>query len=236
MIDSKYIRSLIYLNEKSITSIALEAGVDPTNLSRYLKGHSTVSDEKMEKVLEHLGVDPVTGTLKPVVHRWKINPAISKSIKFEELIPDLVPGGGKIIIIALKKDDYRWSAIIGNNGTRIIIDSALLVFECANGHPEPKVPLLESLFPEWGWKESYKRITPSTLKKLIEDENLTPSEFDEILGLKYETPLSEGVSFAREDAAEDAWTWESVVSKAKESGLTPREVAEKLGIERHHEK
>jgi DNA-binding LacI/PurR family transcriptional regulator len=46
--------SLIYLNQKSITSLALEAGVDPTNLSRFLKGHSTVSEEKMKKVLEHL--------------------------------------------------------------------------------------------------------------------------------------------------------------------------------------
>ena len=144
MIESKYIRSLIYLTEKSITSIALEAGVDPTNLSRFLKGHSTVSDEKMEKVLEHLGVDPVTGTLKPGIHRWKVNPSRSKSIKFEfeDLIPDLVPGGGKIIILALNKDDYRWSAIVGNNGTRIIMDSALMVFQIADGEPQPKFALL----------------------------------------------------------------------------------------------
>ena len=231
MIESKYIRSLIYLTEKSITSIALEAGVDPTNLSRFLKGHSTVSDEKMEKVLEHLGVDPVTGTLKPGIHRWKVNPSRSKSIEFEfeDLIPNLVPGGGKIIILALNKDDYRWSAIVGNNGTRIIMDSALMVFQIADGEPQPKVALLEAFFPDW--KESYRIITPSDLKKLIEDGILTPSEFDEILGLNYETPLSDGVSFAREDDAENAgWTWDLILKKAKEAGIKPEEVAKRLGL------
>ena len=126
MIEPKYVKNLIYLNGKSITSIALEAGVDPTNLSRFLKGHSTVSTEKMEKVLELLNVDPVTGTLKPLVHRWKVNPAFN-SIEFINLISDLVPGGVEIIILALKKDYYRWSAIVGNNGTRITMDDAFLI-------------------------------------------------------------------------------------------------------------
>jgi len=236
MIDSKYIRSLIYLTEKSITSIALEAGVDPTNLSRFLKGHSTVSDEKMEKVLEHLGVDPVTGTLKPGIHRWKVNPSRSKSIKFEfeDLIPDLVPGGGKIIILALNKDDYRWSAIVGNNGTRIIMDSALMVFQIADGEPQPKFALLEAFLPELKWKESYRIITSADLKRLIGDVTLTPSEFDEILGLNYETPLLDGDSLVVEDTLETeydrGWTWEAVVRRAKESGLKPEEVAKRLGL------
>ena len=229
MIESKYVRSLIYLNGKTITSIALEAGVDPTNLSRSLKGHSTVSDEKMEKVLEHLGVDPVTGTLKPVVHRWKVKPAMVESTEFEELIPDLIPGGGKIIILTLKKDDYRdyrWSAIAGNNGARIvIIDLALIDFE--NRNSDSLIIPFEEFFPEW--KGSFRRITSSDLKKLIEDETLTPSEFDEILGFNYGTHPS-GVSFAREDEVENAWTWKTVMTKAREAGLTPREVAERLGL------
>jgi hypothetical protein len=243
MIESKYIRSLIYLTEKSITSIALEAGVDPTNLSRFLKGHSTVSDEKMEKVLEHLGVDPVTGTLKPGIHRWKVNPSRSKSIKFEfeDLIPDLVPGGGKIIILALNKDDYRWSAIVGNNGTRIIMDSALMVFQIADGEPQPKFALLEAFLPEWKWKESYRIITSADLKRLIGDVTLTPSEFDEILGLKDENrgniqvnELWPEETIASEDTLETeydrGWTWEAVVRRAKESGLKPEEVAKRLGL------
>ena len=241
MIESKYIRSLIYLTEKSITSIALEAGVDPTNLSRFLKGHSTVSDEKMEKVLEHLGVDPVTGTLKLGIHKWKVNPSRSKSIEFEfeDLIPNLVPGGGKIIILALNKDDYRWSAIVGNNGTRIIMDSALMVFQIADGEPQPKFALLEAFFPEWKWKESYRIITPDNLKRLIEDKTLTLSEFDEILGLKDENhgniqvnELWTGDLIAEEPEAgfDYGWTWNLILKKAREAGLTPREVAEKLGL------
>ncbi|MHB1287572.1 MAG: helix-turn-helix domain-containing protein [Leptospirales bacterium] len=234
MIETKYIRSLIYLNGKSITSIALEAGIDPTNLSRALKGHSTVSDEKMEKVLEHLGVDPVTGTLKPVVHRWKVNPAKFNLIEFEKLILDLVPGGGEIIILALKKDYYRWSTIVGDNGTRIIMDDAILTFvdikqsEQNEEREEKGGEHIEKLFPEW--KISYRNIPPNTLKKLIGNEILNPSEFDEILGLNYETPPLEGVSFALEEGKPYGLTWEAVVTKAKESGLTPREVAKKLGL------
>ena len=224
MIETKYIRSLIYLNGKSITSIALEAGIDPTNLSRALKGHSTVSDEKMEKALEHLGVDPITGTLKPIVHKWRVNRQISTELM--ELIPDLVPGGGEMIILALKRDDYRWSAVVGNNGTRIIMDDAIMVFE--DGSPDSKVRPLEEFLPEW--KESYRRITPADLKKLIGDETLTPSEFDEILGLNYETHFSDEVSFALEEGKPYGLTWEAVITKAKEAGLTPREVAKRLGL------
>jgi transcriptional regulator with XRE-family HTH domain len=225
MIDSKYVRSLIYLNGKTITSIALEAGIDPTNLSRALKGHSTVSGEKMEKVLEHLGVDPVTGTLKPIVHRWRFNRQIV--IELLKLLPDLLPGGGEIIGLALKRDEVGWVAMVGNNGARIILDHAIIIFE--DGRQNSKVRLSEGPLPEW--KESYRIITPSDLKKLIEDEALTPSEFDEILGLKYETPLSDGVSFAREDDAENAgWTWNLILKKAKEAGLKPEEVAKRLGL------
>ncbi|MHB8422322.1 MAG: helix-turn-helix domain-containing protein [Leptospirales bacterium] len=233
MIDSRYIRSLIYLNEKTITSIALETGVDPTNLSRALKGHSTVSDEKMEKVLEHLGVDPVTGTLKPVVHRWTFNPDNLKGVEFEEILTKLVPVGGKLIHLSLERDIYRWSSVMGNNGTRIIIEEIITVLE--DEAPFYKVKL-SSEFPEW--KILFRRITPDDLKKLIKDKTLTPSEFDEVLGLKYVTPLG-GDSFAAEDQMEteydSGWTWQAVVTKAKEAGLKPEEVAERLGIEGHHE-
>lgn len=227
MIKSKYIRSLIYLTEKTITSLALEAGIDPTNLSRSLKGHSTVSAEKMENVLEHLGVDPVTGTLKPVVHRWRFN--LRKSIELGELLPELLPGGGEIIGLALKRNrDYLWTAIVGNNGTRIIMNDAIMVLE--DGSPVAKVIPLEEFLPEW--KESYRIITPADLKKLIDNKTLSPSEFDEILGLNYETHLSDGSSFAREDEAENAcWTWNLIFKKAKEAGLTPREVAKRLGFD-----
>jgi transcriptional regulator with XRE-family HTH domain len=223
MIKSEHIRSLIYLTGKTLTSIALDAGVDPTNLSRALKGHSTVSPEKMEKVLEHLGVDSVTGTLKPVVHRWRNN----RETDLLNLLPELLPGGGEKIGLALKKDDYRWSAIVGNNGTRIIIDDPIMVYQ-GDLSRGGKVVSLEEILPEW--KDSYRIITPTALKKLIGDEPLTPEEFDEILGLRYEKPLSEGVSFARESEAEYAWTWEAITTKAKEAGLTPREVAERLGL------
>lgn len=236
MIDSEYVRSLIYLNNKTITSLALETGIDPTNLSRALKGHSTVSDEKMKKVLEHLGVDPVTGTLKPVVHRWKIDSSVFDLIEFEKLILDLVPGGGEIIILALKKDYYRWSIIVGDNGTCIIIDGAIMTFirsgQSVRGPKEGYEREPKEIFPEW--KLTYRIITPDTLKKLIEDKTLSPSEFDEIMGLNYGMHPS-GVSFAREGEAENVWTWDLIMKRAKESGLTPREVAEKLGIEGHHE-
>lgn len=45
------------------------------------------------------------------------------------------------------------------------------------------------------WKKSYRRITLAALKKLIEDEILTPSAFDKILGLKYEKQLLKENSF-----------------------------------------
>lgn len=224
MIDSEYVRSLIYLNGKTITSLALEAGIDPTNLSRALKGHATVSNEKMEKVLEHLGVDPVTGTLKPVVHRWRFNRQVA--IKLLKLLPELLPGGGEMIGLALKKDDYGWVALVGNNGARIILDHAIIIFK--DGRQNSKVRQLEESLPEW--EESYRRITPAALKKLIEDKTLTTSEFDEILRLRYETPLSDGVSFAREGEVENVWTWEAVVTRAKEAGLKPEEVAKRLGV------
>ena len=220
MIKLEYIKSLIYLTGKTITSVALEAGVDPTNLSRALKGHSTVSVEKMEKVLDHLGVDSVTGTLKPVVHHWRVNlnSATFNLIQFDQLISDLVPGKGEIINLGLE-DDPRWTAIIGNDGARIIMENSNIV--------------LEEFLREW--KLSFRRITATVIKKLIEDETLTPSEFDEILRLNYGTHFSDGGSFAREDEAENVWTWDLIMKRAKESGLTPREVAEKLGIEGHHE-
>lgn len=234
MIKSEYVRSLIYLNKKTITSIALEAGVDPTNLSRFLKGHSTVSDEKMEKVLEHLGVDPVTGTLKSVVHRWTFNPANLKGVQFEELLSSLAPGGGRLIHLELERDIHRWSSIVGNNGPRIIIEEVITVLEDDCPYYNVK---LSGEFPEW--KESFLRTTPNDLKKLIKDESLTPSEFDEILGLKNKNhgniPVNElwtGESIAADEGREydSGWTWDLVFRRAKEAGLKPEEVAKRLGL------
>lgn len=67
MLDKKedMIKDLIYLTGRTITGTALETGIDPTNLSRFLKGHSTVSEQKMEKVLDLLGIEPTSGTLSP---------------------------------------------------------------------------------------------------------------------------------------------------------------------------
>ena len=61
------------------------------------------------------------------------------------------------------------------------------------------------------------------------EKNISIERLDSILGLQKSE--WEGVSLAAEPGTDYGWTWSLILKKAKEAGLTPREVAERLGFD-----
>ena len=249
--NEEMIKSLISLTGRTITSTALEAGIDPTNLSRSLKGHSTVSDQKMQKVLELLGLESTSGTLSPNrVHIWTMKTGdlfplsgilSSTSQDFEMVY--LVP-------FQLRLKDYlefmRRPLLIRSTSPfpiKIVFRRRPPIFL-----PESKFQKEDFILVQMGlakWRKIPKKylypvieVESSTYEKFYSSNELSIQEFEQtwrIPDTKQNKNMvaSEGVILAKEPEIEydSGWTWEAIMTKAKEAGLTPREVAERLGFD-----
>ena len=238
-VDTKrwLIRILIELTGKSITSIALEAGVDPTNLSRALKGHSTVSAQKMQKVLEYLGVDSVSGTLKPIVHRWTVpSHLIEDVLQVESIVQKILPGGGTIypvrkknpIMVKMTTESYapwapwiRWVLVpLAFPEVRVILKMGEKIKQLIN--PFDNHSPAPFRMDGWFWPDGSKGNEKEKIKKTLwvdlpgemflrasSDETLSILDLDAILRITH------------------SWTWENLELR----GWTPEKVAKKLGLE-----
>ena len=87
----------------------------------------------------------------------------------------------------------------------------------------------------WNIADSKIFLPDPLFARLSSDESLTVSELDKFLF----HPLPSNFLWTGETIVAEAqpekdyvsvWTWNLIMKKAKESGLTPREVAEKLGL------
>ncbi len=178
MIENKrdIIKNLIYLSGRTISGSALEAGIDPANLSRYLKGHqTTVSDSKIHFLCESiLGLDPDLGILLPKVHTWLVSGKIRPS-DLSSLVDQVLPGGGTIYAFYFDRQEskipdmgaFERGLVLSSGGTRVKIlqpfgsffSKTRLFGEAFEGE----------VFDKWVWKsfalndKVFKRLTQETL-------------------------------------------------------------------------
>ena len=234
---------------RTITGTALEAGIDPTNMSRFLKGHQTVSDLKIKKVLEILGIDNTKSLSVERIHIWTI-----KSGTLFPISRLLSCDGQDYEMVYLNPIDRKLKDYFG------FMKSPLLIRSCSTTpvkivfRRRPPVLLPETEFQKEDvvlvqsglarWRKIPKKylyptidVENSVYERFYSDKDVSVQDFEKVWNSVYEIPSSDGNSILADPGTESeyGWTWESVVSKAKKSGLTPGDVAEKLGLEKKGE-
>lgn len=248
MIDPSLLRDLmtelIFVSGKSSRKIALELQIDTGAWSQWLKYMTPgrVGKEKLEKVAEHLGLDPMTGTLLPGVHRWTVpSLLIADVLQTESIVQKLLPGGGTIypvrrknrILNKLTTESYvpwfpwiRWVLVpLAFPDIRVILKMGekvkQLINPFDNHSPDP------SRMEGWFWPDGSKGNSKEEIKKtlwvdlpeemflrLSNTEDLSVPDMDAITGI----------------TGNMKWTWESLIPALKAKGITPEEIARNYGL------
>ena len=245
------------LKELTITKVAVETNINRGNLNAWLNTGSPdrLSSDKIKKIFDYLEIELDPLRLRPGVHRFTIPGPTSGGVSLiESVIFKLFPDGGTFCPIFEKSrglkirqlgysldheifSDGRWKRWVA---VPKLVHDIRIIFKMGEKGKRYRYLIDKSLSAPftsgaYGWNIADSKIfLPDPLfARLSSDESLTVSELDKILS--YSPPsdyLWTGESIAAEEGVENdsGWTWEAVVTKAQKSGLTPREVAEKLGL------
>ena len=248
MIDSSLLRDrltqLIYVSGKSPRKIALELQIDTGAWSQWLKYMTPgrVGKEKLERVAEHLGLDPETGKLIPRIHRWTVpSHLIEDVLQVESIVQKFLPGGGTIypvrrenpILSKMTTESYvpwvpwiRWVLVpLAFPNLRVILKMGekikQLINPLDNHSPDP------SRMEGWVWPDGSKGDEKEEIKdtlwvdlpeeiflRISGGENLSVLDLDAILGI----------------SENSQWTWERLIPALKAKGITPDEIARNRGL------
>jgi transcriptional regulator with XRE-family HTH domain len=248
------------LKELTITKIAAETNINRGNLNAWLNSGSPdrLSSDKIKKILDYLEIEPDPLRLLPGVHRFTIPSPTSGSVSvIESVIFKLFPDGGTYYHIfeksralkvggQLECDNNNEPLFTGIRWKRWVavpklVHNIRIIFKMGEKakhinryviNNSLSAPFISGVC---GWNNADSKIfLPDQLfARLSSDESLTVSELDKIIS--YPLPsnfLWTGDSIAAEEGTEydSGWTWEAIMSKAKEAGLKPEEVAKRLGL------
>ena len=248
MIDLSLLRDLltqlIFVSGKSSRKIALELQIDTGAWSQWLKYMTPgrVGKEKLEKVAEHLGLEPMTGKLLSGVHRWTVPSHLIGDVhQSESIIQKLLPGGGTIypvrrenrILNKMTTESYvpwspwiRWVLVpLAFPDLRVILKMGEKVKQLINpfDNHSPDPFRMEG----WFWPDGSKGNENEEIKKtlwvnlpeemflrLSNTEDLSVPDMDAIIGI----------------TGNMKWTWESLIPALKAKGITPEEIARNHGL------
>lgn len=230
MLLVKVIDQLRIMKSLSVRELARISEVNQAHLSGWFKGISgRLSSEKIEKVLLTLGLDR-NGIPLPGIQRYTV-PSMSTTDmeKAEWALRTLLPGG--FLIITLRPDgvldgitryDY---ALIPNlyPGVRVIL--SLKTFNLKDIIVSSRGLRLGGLGAGSRWyggsvsdkrpTDSFISLQSSVVERIVNDENMSISSLEEILGLS--------------STGKD-WTWEMLNAGLEAKGITPQEAAKALGL------
>lgn len=240
------IKDLLLLVGRSASSLALETGLSRSNVTHWLKnGGSSVGIERQDELLEKLGVSGGTLT-SDKVHNWTL-----KSGDLSPLAGVLNWAGGRPYemlvlvpspLITLKEftNYLTYPHLIRSLSPSIRISFRWRppVF-----FPVTKIQEMDPLIVQTGlakWRNIPKK-TPTSypvikverpLYDKFEEGVISIEDFDQVWNSvkTLDEGKLDGVSFALEEGKSYGLTWDAIVTKAKEAGLTPLEVAERLGL------
>ncbi len=219
-----------------------------------------LSSDKIKKILDYLEIDPDPLRLRPGVHRFTIPSPTSGSVSvIESVIFKLFPDGGTYFHIfeksralkvggQLECDDNNEPMFTGIRWKRWVavpklVHDIRIIFKMGEKakhinryviNNSLSAPFMSSVC-DWNNAESKIFLPDQLFTRLSSDESLTVSELDKILSFPHPSDfLWTGESVAAEDQLEtnydSGWTWDLIMKNAKEAGIKPEEVAEKLGL------
>ena len=221
---SRLARILIDLSDRPVLYWASICGFHPSNVSNWLRGRETLSEENVARLLSVLSLDPATLKLFPFrVHVWIV--ALHEPETLSEAAEAFL---GPEIEMALVSPDPEGPASLSQAPQVVLLRSGTL-----------RIVLLRKLFPAkmsetpLSQKAGTPWIRPSLIpgarwkvSKLSPDEDappiLIPGPFllDLVMG---------NVSVEQFDAMMDKsapWKWKDVELLAQKLGLTAKDVAE----------
>ena len=248
MIDPSLLRDLltqlIFVSGRSSRKIALDLHIDTGAWSQWLKYMTPgrVGKEKLEKVAEHLGLDPMTGKLLSGIHRWTIpSHLIEDVLQVESIVQKFLPGGGTIypvrrenrILNKMTTETYvpwspwiRWILVpLAFPNIRIILKMGEKVKQLINpfDNHSPDPFRMEG----WFWPDGSKGNSKEEIKKtlwidlseevflrLSGDADLSVHDLDAIMGI----------------TGSLGWTWEKLIPAFEAKGMTPDEIARNHGF------
>ncbi|MHB8544326.1 MAG: hypothetical protein ACYC9S_10060, partial [Leptospirales bacterium] len=221
---SRLARILVDLSDRPVLYWASVCGFHPSNVSNWLRGRETLSEENVARLLSVLSLDPETLKLDPSrVHIWIValhepEPLTEAAEAFFEspmtmtlVSPD--PNGPASLSQAPQV------ALLRAGNIRIVLLRKLFPAKMSESPLSQKAGtpwIRPSLIPGARWKAS----------EISSDEDVPPLSvpgpflFDLVVG---------NVSTEQFDALMDKaapWNWKDVEALAEKSGLTAREVAE----------
>jgi transcriptional regulator with XRE-family HTH domain len=218
-----------------------------------------LSSDKIKKIFDYLEIDLDPLRIRPGIHRFTIPSPTTGSVSLiESVIFRFFPEGGTFYPVWEKSGTLKIGQIETDNDNEMLYSGTQwkrwvavpkfahdirVIFKMGEKakhlyHYFNDKTLSEPFMSGvCGWHGPDSRILlPDQLfARLSTDESLTVSELDKILSYSPSSDyLWTGDSIATEDQMETeydrGWTWEAVVRRAKEAGLKPEEVAERLGL------
>jgi hypothetical protein len=221
---SSIARILIDLSDRPVLYWASLCGFHPSNVSNWLRGRETLSEQNSFRLLSLLSVDPDTLKLDPSrVHVWIISIHEPESlieaaktffdapIEMALVLPD--PDGPASF------DQAPQVALLRSGNLRIVLLRKLFPAKMSETPVSQKAGtpwIRPSLLPGARWKA--KEIPPTEDAPPISVPG--PFLFDLVMG---------NTSFEQFDVLLDKaapWDWKDVEALARKSGLTAREVAD----------
>ena len=223
---SRLARILVDLSDRPVLYWASVCGFHPSNVSNWLRGRETLSEENVARLLSVLSLDPETLKLDPSrVHVWIV--ALHEPETLTEAAEAFLESP---IQMALVSPDPNGPASLSQAPQTALLRAGNI-----------RIVLLRKLFPAKmsGSPLSQKAGTPWIRPSLIpgarwKASDISPDEDAPPLAVPgpFLFDLVQGnASIEQFDALIDnatPWNWKDVEALAKKSGLTAREVAEMI--------
>jgi hypothetical protein len=232
MIDNKDIlKDLVVLTGRTVSGLALEAGIDAGNLSRFLKGHQTVSEIKIKKVYDILGIVNDALSLEKV-HNWTVKSGdllplarilSREGISFE--MAYLIPSP---LTLKNQLEFYRRPLLIRSISSpplRIVFHRRPRLILPENQFQKEEVVLVQSGIAEWR-KIPRKYLYPTipadknTYDHFYSGTDIMVEEFDRVWNSVNE----------KNPKGEEKVLWDALIKKAREAGISPSEASQRLGL------
>jgi len=223
---SSLARILVDLSDRPVLYWASVCGFHPSNVSNWLRGRETLSDENAGRLLSALGINTDTLKIDPSrVHVWIV--VLHEPETLREAAEAFLETESKMIIVSPDPDgpaslsQAPQVALLRSGNLRVVLLRKLFPAKMSESPLSQKAGtpwIRPSLIPGARWKSS--EISPDEAAPPLSVPG--PFLFDLVVG---------NVSIETFDAMMDkasAWDWKDVEALAKRSGWTAREIAEMI--------
>ncbi|MHB8544830.1 MAG: hypothetical protein ACYC9S_12650, partial [Leptospirales bacterium] len=223
---SRLARILVDLSDRPVLYWASVCGFHPSNVSNWLRGRETLSEENVARLISVLSLDPNTLKLDPSrVHVWIV--ALHEPEPLRDAAEAFLESPIRMALVSPEPDgpaslsQAPQAALLRAGNLRIVLLRKLFPAKMSESPLSQKAGtpwIRPSLIPGARWKAP--DISP--------DEDAPPLAvpgpflFDLVVG-----NVSPGQFDALMDKAAP-WNWKDVEALAEKSGLTAREVAEMI--------